>query len=51
MDNYFRIPENINSFEQINIPENITRVDCSNKYFISFIGCPNHITISDCSNN
>ena len=48
---YFRIPENINSFEDINIPLNITCVDCSNRHFTSFIGCHDHITHLKCYTN
>ena len=51
MAEYFRIPENINSFEDINIPLNITHVDCSHRHFTSFIGCPDHIIYLRCSNN
>jgi len=51
MADYFIIPENINSFEDINIPLNITHVDCSNRHFTNFIGCPDHITQLFCSNN
>jgi hypothetical protein len=43
MADYFRIPENINSFEQIHIPENITHLDFLNRNFTSFVDCPDYI--------
>ena len=51
MVEYFRIPRNITSFMQIEIPVNITHVYCSDRNFTSFIGCPNHITYLDIDNN
>jgi hypothetical protein len=51
MAEYFRIPYNITSFTQIDIPKNVTHIYCYMHNFTSFIGCPDHITHIICSNN